>query len=185
VIHTAATGLSEAKTWVDIVGGVITAVAVLVGAAWAYFKFVAGRTFRPRLEVTLSGQWRVHGSEAVFHVRLNLKNIGASKVKLVQKGTGLRVSKLSTDAGVSPDARSWESIQIFEILIDHEWVEPAESVTDEHLLDLQLPDAQLLLLESRVVLKRRAPFKNIVVMSRRILPPDSVLDAPAEAANAS
>ena len=40
------------------IAGVETAIrvaAILVGGVWVYFKFARGRTFRPRLELTLSG----------------------------------------------------------------------------------------------------------------------------------
>jgi hypothetical protein len=72
-----ATFLDNVKTVVDIIGTGVTAAAVIIGGIWAYFKFVKGRTFRPRLEVGLAGQWRLFNGKDLLHARVTLKNIGA------------------------------------------------------------------------------------------------------------
>jgi len=71
--------LDDLKTIVEIAGTTVTAVAVIVGGLWAYFKFVRGRTFRPRLELGMSGQWRMIKDEPFLHARVTVKNIGAAQ----------------------------------------------------------------------------------------------------------
>lgn len=76
--------MDDIKTLVDIVSTLVTTTAVVIGAAWAYFKFLKGRTFRPRLEVGLSGEWRpVDDGRHLFHARVTVTNIGAAVVELV------------------------------------------------------------------------------------------------------
>lgn len=42
--ETTSSGLEDAKTVAEIIGTLITALAVIVGAVWAYYRFVKGRT---------------------------------------------------------------------------------------------------------------------------------------------
>ena len=103
--ETATSGLDDAKTVADIVGTLITALAVIVTALWAYYRFVKGRTYRPRLEVSMGGEWFTVDGKRLLLARVRLKNIGASVVELLQKGTGLRVSTLGDSD--SPRTVSW------------------------------------------------------------------------------
>jgi hypothetical protein len=84
------------ETFKNVTAGVAsisTVLAIIVGAIWAWFKFVRGRTFQPRVSVEMLGQWRpVDGEQAdtssLFHARVRINNIGAAKVTLKQYGTG-------------------------------------------------------------------------------------------------
>src|SRR6516164_3819133 len=73
-------GLSNINTIVDTISKAVTAVAVIIGGVWAYFKFVRGRTYRPRLEVDLAGQWWPVNGKWLLQTRVMVKNVGASKV---------------------------------------------------------------------------------------------------------
>lgn len=48
--------LSTVQSWADIIQKTAGTVAIVGTAGWAYFKFVRGRTFRRRLESTISGE---------------------------------------------------------------------------------------------------------------------------------
>jgi hypothetical protein len=146
-----ATPLDNLKTVVDIIGTVVTAAAVILGGMWAYFKFVKGRTYRPRLGVRLTGHWRPVDGRHLLHARITVENIGASKVTLLQRGTGLRVSVLAPDQPVAQAPVAWEHLKVFEILREHEWTEPGEMVSDDVLLDLGIPEPAPTLFEARLV----------------------------------
>ena len=107
--------LDNAKTVIDIVGTSVTAAALVIGGIWAYFKFVKGRTYRPRLEIHLFGQWRLIDTKHLLQARISVKNIGASIVTLLQKGTGLRVSVLARRQPRAPASAVWESLRVFEV----------------------------------------------------------------------
>jgi len=51
--------LQTLQAWADIVQKTAATVAIVGTAGWAYFKFVRGRTFRRRVELTISGASRV------------------------------------------------------------------------------------------------------------------------------
>lgn len=170
--------LDDIKTVAEIVNNAVTALAFVVGAVWAYFRFVKERTYRPRLEVTLSAFADVVGSRRLVRGRITVKNIGTSVVRLRQRGTGLRISKIShVPAEVYPV--EWEVIGVFEILAEHAWIEPGESVTDESLVAIDFPDSEPLLLESRLVWTTADVEGNVVVFTRQVVSQAS--NSPAEA----
>ena len=174
--------LGDIQTVVDIVGTAATAVALTVGGFWAYFKFVKGRTFRPRLEVGMSGQWRQLDGTNLLHARITVRNIGNSVVTLLQKGTGLRVSVPAADQETAPAAMAWTVLRVFEILGEHDWIEPGETVSDDVLLNLGVPEPIPVKFESRLVWRWSGrDSDDIVVLSRQVLPVGCILEGSAEA----
>jgi hypothetical protein len=159
---------------VDAISKTITAVAVIIGGVWAYFKFVRGRTYRPRLEVNLAGQWWPVNGKWLLQTRVMVKNVGASKVELIQKGTGLRVSVPGTDQPSPPASVVWASKKVFVILNEHSWIEPGETVSDDHLIDLGVSNTCPTLLEVRLVLRRRTG--NVVIFAREIVYTDALIN---------
>jgi hypothetical protein len=149
---------------------------VVLGGIWAYFKFVKGRTYRPRLGVSLAGQWQFVDGRRLLHARITVENIGASKVTLLQRGTGLRVSVLAPDQPAAPASAAWEYIKVFEILGDHQWIEPGETVSDDLLLNLGIPEPAPTLLEARLVWKWSRRSGNIVVLARQVNLVNSTID---------
>lgn len=165
--------LDDLKTVVDIVGTVVTAAAVIIGAVWAYYRFVKDRTYRPRLEVTLAGQWLEVGAQSCLLARIHVKNIGASKVDLLQKGTGLRIS---TMGDVGPNGRvEWTAGPVHPILENHKWIEPNETVSDDVLVTPSTDSGRPVLFEARLVWKWSGGDRNIVVVARRVVPADSII----------
>lgn len=171
---TAATSsLDNVKTVVDILQALITTAAILVGGIWAYFKFAQGRTFRPRIEVDLSGQWRDVGESKLLHARIRVKNIGLSKITLIQKGTGLRASLLAENQPSPPARSSWRDGRVYTILDKHAWIEPGETVSDELLVHLGVSKSEPTMLEARLVWYRRRG--NITVFAKEIIPVDAIM----------
>ena len=172
----AKSSLDTVNTVISTVGTAITGLAVIIGGIWAYFKFVKGRTFRPRLEVDMSGQWRKVDGQQLLQARIMVKNIGASKVTLRQEGTGLRISLPAAHQPAPPAPVEWEGQRVFEILKEHAWIEPGETVSDDLLLDLGSADPVLALMEGRLVWRRRRG--NIVISAREIIPTDATISGP-------
>lgn len=161
-------GLDEWKTLTDILVAVVTTIAVIVGGLWAYFKLIKGRTFRPHVEVGVSAEWLGADGNLGLKVSVQVKNIGAAKVELLQNGTGTRISRI---AGVQEDApaeRAWESLGVYEIFLHHEWIEPGETIVDDLLIRLPVR-VQVIEVQTRIVLAWRPD--NVVVHSRRICSP--------------
>jgi len=167
--------LSDVKTVVEIFGTLVTAAAVIVGAIWAYYRFIKGRDYRPRLDVAMSGEWLTVDDKRVLLVRVHIKNIGASVVRLQQKGTGLRVDTL-VNSNNEQGAVDWVAGPVYSIFEEHAWIEPNETVEDDVLLRLGVPHSEPVLLQARLVWERSRREGNIVVNARKVLPPDATID---------
>jgi hypothetical protein len=55
MIDLASITLNNAEITTNLLSNSVTALAVLMGGLWAYFKFIKGRTFSLRADVTASG----------------------------------------------------------------------------------------------------------------------------------
>lgn len=83
--------LSTLQTWSDIVQKTAATVAIVGTAGWAYFKFVRDRTFRRRVELTISGEVRRAQGVVYLLTDSTAKNIGLSKFEIDHEKSGLRV----------------------------------------------------------------------------------------------
>lgn len=177
---TAATsGLDNTKTVFDIVQAGVTTIAIVVGGIWAYFKFVKGRTFKPRIQVELSGQWRdvrenghIRKSK-LLHVRIRVKNIGLSDIRLIQRGSGVLVSLMAEKQRIPPASSSWQDGKVYKVLRKHDWVEPGETVSDEFLVNLGVSRFEPAMLEARLVWEGQRG--NTTFNAKRIIPSDAVM----------
>lgn len=167
--------LDNAKDIADIVSSAITALAVIIGGAWAYFKFVKGRTYRPRVEMQLAGQWWLAEGKILLQARVTIKNVGSSKLKLLQRGSGLRASVLDSDQSPPPASARWREGKVYTIFDQHDWIESGETVSDVVLLDLGVSETRPVLLEGRMVWPRLIG-RNIVSAAREMVPADSTMN---------
>jgi hypothetical protein len=119
---------------------IVSILAILIGAAWAYIKFFRGRTFMPRLETGVSA--RVVPGDAKTHIvaKVLLKNVGLSRVDIHQEGTALRLGGYKGDmTGTKAAAVDWISLRAFSIFERHRWIESGETICDEIMVFV--PDA--------------------------------------------
>jgi hypothetical protein len=160
--------LDDVQTAVEIATGTVTALAVIVGGVWAYFRFVKERPYRPRLEVTMSGRW-VDGVHCeLFLARVAVRNIGTTVVRLLPKGTGLRMSTIATVPSAN-EAVSWKRLATLAIFREHDWIEPGETISDDLAVRLDVGREAPLLLECRLVWRWTGGDGNVVVFARQII----------------
>jgi len=125
---------------------------LVIGGLWAYYKFFKGRTFRPRLELTLGG--RAWQAKHVTHVTasVQIKNVGLSKLELSQEGSGLRVfSHALARPPDTPAVVEWKRQITLPVFEKHKWIEPGETISDQTLIALAHNDHSAVKLELRIV----------------------------------
>jgi hypothetical protein len=152
--------------------------AILVGGVWVYFNFLRGRTFRPRLEFTLSVA-SVRRTTHYVTIKYSTKNVGLSRVRINRVGSILRVlaaDPVQPRIMISPDWRHLGSYAIFE---DQGWIEPAETVSEERLL--VLPDDGAIAIKLELSLASRKTAWRAVTVS--MLPKEE--EAPADGTTAT
>lgn len=135
---------------IEMVSRVITALATILAGGWAYYRFVKGRVFKPRLTLTASARLlRVQGTEYVLST-IELSNVGLSKIDIHH--ADLRVCSLSGKAVaklVTVPQRDW--LRTCRVLLAHTWIESGEALREQNLLALPLDLGVPILVDIRVV----------------------------------
>lgn len=129
--------LSTAQTWADIAQKTAATIAIVGTAGWAYFKFVRGRTFRRRVELTISGEVRQRPGIVYLSTNATVKNIGLSKFEIDHEKSGLRVMAHSSETPAN-EARlaEWEPVSTWPVLEEQEKLEPGEPAGEELLIEI-------------------------------------------------
>lgn len=129
-----------------------TALGIFVGGLWAYIKYFRGRTFKPRLELQVSGQLINEGQVNCILATMHIKNIGLSQVKLEKKYSHVEISLYQPEAYDFMYKKTenvekirlaiWNEFANFYVFQPHGWIEPGETITD-HIL-VTLPPSNLI-----------------------------------------
>jgi hypothetical protein len=119
---------------------IASSVAIIIGGVWAYFKFIKGRVFARRAELSVSSKFEESTETAYLSVTVTLKNNGMSKLPLNENMKLVRVLGLIPDPSTRLGVAGWERIATFPILTQHAWLEAQEAVTDTVLCRLGRPD---------------------------------------------
>jgi len=144
---------SRVNTALDIIDKVTKIAAVFIGGAWAYLNYIRGRTYKKRLEVSISGEWLHSDGVSFLSGAAQLKNVGLSKVPIEQKGTAIVVYELRPSASTKSTADVIEErVKVRSVFKDHAWIEPGEPINEAFLLQLGLSKERVAMkLELRVV----------------------------------
>jgi hypothetical protein len=139
----------------DVAAGlqsIATAIALMAGGIWAYYKFFRSRTFHPRLEGAIEANVVKRSQYPMLQVEINLKNGGLTSLFIVQHGSGLRILRCSdNDSGDLYDDVPWEHLSTRSVFESHEWIEPSESISEKILLQLGPEAAVAYKLDLRLV----------------------------------
>ncbi len=90
------------QTTLDLIRTIVQVVVVAAGAIWGYYRFVRSRTFKLRLEPTVSGIVRNEKHSTYVKISSKLKNVGACKVDVSQTGSAVTIlshTPKATDLG--------------------------------------------------------------------------------------
>ena len=119
------------KGFWDMAAHVGTLIGLGGAGVWGYFNFIKSRTYHPRLQMIVSGDVRSKGAQQYLVPRVTLKNIGKSKVALIQSGSGYRIWT-ARGAGNETGELTWsDGKTVFPLFVDHKWIEPGETIFDE------------------------------------------------------
>jgi hypothetical protein len=129
--------------WGDVARGVaalVQIVAIVVGGGWAYYKFIRGRTFKPRAEIDLDASLVEADGHRALSVTVAFRNVGliyipfippppTEPIRMVSIWTA--VASQEVGAGLVWEASSPPLVEIFK---DYRGCEVGERVTDHVLV---------------------------------------------------
>lgn len=129
--------LKDWDTTFGIAQKVISIIGIIAGAIWAYFHYFRGRTYKPRLETSVSGKLLKQNETILLVATIRIKNVGLSKIDIKQKGSGMRIIGLEENENVKT-IEKYEGLRLKTISIfnKHSWIEPGETIDDLHTIIL-------------------------------------------------
>jgi hypothetical protein len=136
--------LKDIRDFVDIVFKSVTAIATIVGGAWAYYHFIKGRVFKPRLTLSISARrLQTQGTEYVLST-IKLSNVGLSRIEIAI--ADIRFCSISGTA-----KPIW--LKTEKVLLAHSSVESGEILKEQNVLALASDQNLPIQLDFRVVAK--------------------------------
>ena len=159
--------LAEATDVAALVETVVKTVAVVVGAVWAYYKFIKDRIYRPRFDISIDPEVLHVDGRHYLATRVSVKNIGSSKIPLLQKGTGLRLSTAPQSTSLFAEP-SWEVQKVYKVFTHHEWIESQETIREDVAVPVDIAATDVARLEVRIVCGM--PRRNITIYGQRVVP---------------
>jgi hypothetical protein len=138
------------KDIVDVLSKAITAAATVLAGGWAYYRFVKGRVFHPRLILHADAQQLRIEATTYLLSTIELSNVGLSRIDI--NTATLRICSLSAEA--VPDVatlpnRAW--LDTSRVLLAHSWIESGEVLKEQNLLALPLDHRSPVVIDFRVV----------------------------------
>jgi len=147
--------LSDPSTIITMTQDVTTTVAVLVGGGWAYLKYVKGRVYADRAELTVTADLYGASGELMAVAVVTLANKGLTRLRF-QPGAKVMylyaARRMPASEVVVP---AEDKIVVDEILTGHDWLEAQESVTEQVVFVLPKDDWLTLRFEAQVWAARR------------------------------
>ncbi|MDQ6622800.1 MAG: hypothetical protein M3Y86_04870 [Verrucomicrobiota bacterium] len=128
--------LTKTKELTEIVHNAVTVLAVIVGGLAAYWKWFRGRTFSPRLEVSVEATFTGDEKGGYATVVCTAKNLGLVGVPLDRDGSTLRIC---APVDLSPDGviarMHWDEhpVDAADVFLSHDWIEAGEPIVDRHI----------------------------------------------------
>ncbi|HEX2314374.1 MAG TPA: hypothetical protein VHJ17_11595 [Thermomonospora sp.] len=135
----------------------VTTAGVLIGGGWAYMKFVRGRVYAPRAELSVRGELYESGSRRMLLARVELVNAGLTRLRLKPGSQVVHLYTGRASAVTRVVMPSDEHLGVTPILTEHEWVEAQERVSAEvrFLLPAEAVDGECFRVEAQVWARRR------------------------------
>ena len=142
------------SVWLDQTDKIVKITAVVVGGVWAYLKFIRGRIYYTRLEPAITARAFCKDGTDYLLATVSLKNVGAAKVDIEQKGTALRVFGCDIYAPKSAlRPVTWSRLKTVSVFEEHAWIEASEIIQDSLLFVLP-PNQIAVKVQLRIVARK-------------------------------
>ncbi len=133
--------LSDLKTWVEIVQGIVTALGVIVAGIWSFYVFVLGRGFAPNIQIQFELKQVVDlldGKGAIVLVKI--KNIGRTRIR--KDACFIATALVPKDQRDLPELGridvplKFSEAKVYPVFDTHTSFEPNEEATEDVLFAL-------------------------------------------------
>jgi hypothetical protein len=118
--------------WIGAAQNIVSAAAIIGGAAWGYVKFVKGRTFHRRAELTVDASFVFAGTSPAIRVKATFENTGGANIPLRAKAITVETYDGKDENGTP----AWREVAIAPLFREHDWIESEETIVDDVLVSL-------------------------------------------------
>ena len=117
--------------WTGAAQNIVQTCAIIVGGVWAYYKFVKGRTFYRRAELTVNGTLLLASGSVAVRAQIMFQNTGAAKIPLRAKIVEASVYRGDVD---DKGRAVWHEFGNAPLFAEHDWLESQETIVDDILI---------------------------------------------------
>jgi hypothetical protein len=144
--------LAAAKDAVATLESIVTIGAVLLGGAWAYFKFINGRVFTTRLEPDIDGRIVRQAGSQLAVIKVRIKNVGLTRARIDNQHSTVEVLAYPA-SNYFPQFHNaiFDTLGPLRAVTLHGWIEPGEQIEEEHLIALPITPFLALRLQLRLL----------------------------------
>ena len=82
--------MAQIESFLEVGQRGATTLALVLGGLWAYYKYIRGRVFSHRLELTIEGRLLEREAVATLSLEVRVKNVGLARFVIDQERTLLR-----------------------------------------------------------------------------------------------
>jgi hypothetical protein len=119
----------------DDLAKIFTIIALILAGLGAYYKFIKGRVYTIRLEANVLCHIVRQQTKCDLIVVSALKNVGFSRVRIEQRGTGLRLLEVEPETAPTIVHKvKWRPLATFAVFEDHQYLGANESIEDQQLI---------------------------------------------------
>jgi hypothetical protein len=144
--------------WSSSISDLVQAAAIVIGGAWAYLKFIRGRTFRYRARLDIAVQPFTYRKDPVLRIQATMHNEGLSRIDLSLQDEKQVVIHAVLHRQWLPDINvEWEQsgseLIRTSLFQRHTWIESGETIEDELLVPVGAASDEVIAYRVRGIVK--------------------------------
>jgi hypothetical protein len=136
-----AAGSTVTPLWLQLADAaqkIATTAGIILGGIAAYYKFLRGRVFKSRLDISMSSSVVRVDQDTFLQTQAQVKNTGSSVITFVLNDSILTVFGTNHAHRGMADESTWGIIATVDAIGErkHKWIEPGETIYLNWLIDL-------------------------------------------------
>lgn len=155
----------------EVIQQIVTTLGIIIGGVWGYFHFHRGRTYVPRLVLTVSHSVTKANGRLYLTAKITVKNVGLSKVFVNHMGTTCIVQFLppSTKRNGARLVSKWIPFTVTRIFENVRILEAGVAIVEHVLLEVPSDGAKVWKILARVVTSKRKGSAECISSSIAVL----------------
>ncbi|MFZ1009906.1 MAG: hypothetical protein WAN65_23920 [Candidatus Sulfotelmatobacter sp.] len=126
--------------YIESIKNLFEIAAIVVGGFWTYLNYIRGRTYKSRLEPSITCRAEKGAARCHLVALVQLKCVGLSRVPIDQHGTALimyfSLPRAEADVTESMQVRWSRTFSAVDVFTNHAWIEAGEVISEQLMIEL-------------------------------------------------